>query len=162
MDDLTAQLLDSQDECTFIWGTRDGSPTGTIVSFFADRGRIWMTALVGSQRVRALESDPRCSVVITGKGTELGHARCSTLRGSSVLHRDDSARNWFFPIFAAVVLPDNPKGADGMVGAMNNPSNLIIEFVPDRVIPYDAHEQMVRANGGNPRKHPIRGIDRNI
>lgn len=29
---------------------------------------------------------------------------------------------------------------------MDNEANLVIEFEPDRVIPYDAHDAMLRAN----------------
>jgi hypothetical protein len=144
--ELVEKLLGAQDECTFIWTTRDGSATGTIVSYFAEDGQIWMTVLAGSKRARAIARDPRTSVVISGKGSDLGHARCATLRGTSALHSDADTRNWFFPRFAAAVLPDSERGAAGMIAMMNNEANLVVEFTPDRVIPYDAHDQMVAAN----------------
>ena len=146
MDPQSRALLEAQDECTLIWSTRDGSPTGTIVSYFAGGGSIWMTALSHSKRSRALARDPRATLVITGKGSELGHARCVTLRGHVDLHRDGDTRDWFFPRFARAVLPESPRGQAGMVQAMNNGANLVLEFIPREFIPYDAHEQMVAAN----------------
>ncbi len=146
MNDLAKSLLAAQDECTFVWTTRDGSPTGTIVSYLSEDGRIWMTALADSKRALAIARDPRASIVISGKGSELGHARCVTFRGSCRLHSDHETRDWFFPRFAQAVLPDSRRGASGMATMMNNESNLVIEFIPDRSIPYDAHEQMVLAN----------------
>ncbi len=146
MDTMSQALIDAQDECTLIWCTRDGSPTGTIVSYFAEGGSIWMTALRESNRARALSRDPRTALVISGKGSDLGHARCVTLRGSTMLHRDEATRDWFFPRFARAVLPDSERGQAGMAKSMNNPANLVLEFTPERAIPYDAHEAMVAAN----------------
>jgi hypothetical protein len=143
---LSEALLRTQDECTLIWRTRDGSCTGTIVSYFADGGHVWMTAAAGSIRARALARDPRTALVITGKGSALGHARCVTLRGETRLHRDAATRDWFFPRFAKAVLPDSERGQAGMARSMNNEGHLVLEFIPERTIPYDAHDQMVGAN----------------
>jgi general stress protein 26 len=146
MDPQSLALLEAQDECTLIWLTQDGSPTGTIVSYFAADDRLWMTALAQSPRCRALTRDPRATVTISGKGTALGHARCVTLRGHVSILRDDTTRDWFFPRFAAAVLPDSERSQVGMVRAMNSPANVVLEFAPQKVIPYDSHEQMVAAN----------------
>lgn len=149
-DPLTRQLLSSQDECTLIWNTADGGSTGTIVSFFAEAeaeaDAVWMTALTTAARSRAFRRDPRASVVLSGKGSPVGHARCTTLRGRVLLHDDEETRDWFFPRFAAAILPGSPRGQQGVVASMNNEANLVLQFVPERAIPYDAHAQMVAAN----------------
>lgn len=148
MVDLVRELLAAQNECTLIWRTTDGSATGAIVSYFAHEGRVYMTARAKSNRVRAIARDSRTTVVVSGKGTELGHARSVSLRGVCSIHQDAQKRDWFFPRFSRAVLPDSPRGAEQMTVMMNEKANVVLEFDPERIIPYDAHEQIVAANRG--------------
>jgi hypothetical protein len=146
MDAMSLALIEAQDECTLIWRTQDGSPTGTVVSYVADDGHLFMTALASSARCRALARDARATVVISGKGTEVGRARCVTLRGRVEIHHNAATRDWFLPRFAAAVLPDNERSQLMMVEAMNSSHNLVLDFTPEKFIPYDAHERMIAAN----------------
>lgn len=145
-DELSRSLLQGQNECSLSWITRDGSPASTIVSYLFKDNALWMTALAGSARVGAISRDNRVSVVITGKGADLGEARCVAMRGNCHIHRDAQTRNWFFPEFAGHVLPDSETGAAMMANAMNTADNLVLQFVPEKIIPYDAQKMMRAAN----------------
>ncbi|MCB1615491.1 MAG: pyridoxamine 5'-phosphate oxidase family protein, partial [Pseudomonadales bacterium] len=97
------ELLTQQNECTLSWVKRDGGPASTIVSFIYHDEKLWMTALAGSARVRAIRRDPRVSVVVSGKGTPLGHSRCVSLQGHCEIRDDQATRDLFFPLFAKAV-----------------------------------------------------------
>ena len=105
-----------------------------------------MTALEGSARVQAIGRNAATALVVSGRGTALGDARCISMRGECLIHRDAQVRDWFFPLFSQRVLPDSAAGAAGMAAMMNNAANTVLEFVPAKVIPYDAHEAMAAAN----------------
>lgn len=143
---LTEQLLLAQNECTIIWNLADGSATGAVVSYVWYDGAIWMTALAGSNRVAALRKEPRAAVVVSGKGSSLGHARSLTMRGECYIRDEAAVRDWFFPAFAHAVLPHSKKGQEAMAAAMATPDNLVLQFVPFKRIPYDAHEAMIAAD----------------
>ncbi len=146
MDNLAGQLLVQQNECTLCWVKADGSPAATIVSYVWHEGSVWMTAVAGSGRVRALQRNPRAAVVVSGKGTPLGDSRCVSLQGTVQLREEHAIRDWFFPAFARAVLPGSLKGAAMMAGMMHSPENLVLQFTPQHVIPWDSHKQMAMAN----------------
>ncbi len=146
MIDLVEQLLQQQNECTLCWTRADGSPAATIVSFLWADQSLWMTALAGCGRVRALERDARAAIAVTGKGTSLGMSRCVSMQGRCVVRREPEIRDWFFPAFAAAVLPGSRKGAAMMAGMLSGPENLVLQFAPERYIPHDSHEMMVMAD----------------
>ena len=58
MDELTQRLLVEQNECTLSWLKRDGRPAAAVVSFVLLDGRIAMTALETSARVKAIRRNP--------------------------------------------------------------------------------------------------------
>lgn len=146
MIDLVEQLLLQQNECSLSWIRADDSPAATVVSFVWANQSLWMTALAGSGRVRALERRPRAAVVVSGKGTTLGVSRCVSMQGRCVVRREQEIREWFFPAFASAVLPDSQKGAQMMASMMSGAENLVLQFLPERYIPYDSHDMMTRAN----------------
>ena len=146
MIDLVEQLLQQQNECTLCWTRADGSPAATIVSCLWAEQAVWMTAVAGSGRVKALARDGRAAVVLTGKGTALGESRCVSMPGQVVIRREAEIRDWFFPSFANAVLPGSPKGALMMAGMMHAPENLVLQFLPARYLPWDSHEMMAMAN----------------
>ena len=135
---LSQQLLNEQNECSFSWITADGSPAATVVSFVAYDDAIWMTALAGSARVRALQRNPKSAVVVSGKGTIVGHSRCLSLRGQCTIVNDRASRQRFFPAFASAVLRNSSKGAQTMATSMNSPENLVLKFIATKSIPYDS------------------------
>lgn len=142
LDKISTRLLSEQNECVLSWITQDGSPASTVVSFVCYDNRLWLTALAGSARVRAIGRDARVSIVISGKGSKVGHTRCLSLRGVCTVHSSEDIRDVFFPRFAEAVLPKSKMGAKMMSSSMNNASNLVLEFQAEKVIPYDAQKMM--------------------
>ncbi len=145
-DALTEKLFKHQNECTLSWITQDGSPASTVVSYLYHDGEIWMTALAGTPRVKAITRDPRVSVVVSGKGSKVGDTRCLSMRGRCQLLADQDTRDWFFPLFSRRVLHKSRVGASMMAKSMNNSSNLLLRFTPEKFIPYDARRAMQAAN----------------
>lgn len=145
-DPMSLKILDAQNECTLCWVTRDGSPAATVVSFLFADGCIWMTAEAGCARDIAISRDSRVAIVVSGKGSKAGDTRCVSMRGRCEILRDADSRDWFFPRFAKRVLHKSRIGARMMASSMNNHSNLVLKFTPDKVIPFDAQTMMKMAN----------------
>lgn len=146
MNDLVDRLLGEQNECTLCWVTKDGRPAATTVSFVHLDGDILMTALDSSARVKALRRNPNATVVISGKGCDVGHSRCVSMQGTCEIAANETVRDRFFPAFASVVLPDSEAGATMMANAMNSPENLVLIFKATKRMPYDAQVALDRAN----------------
>ncbi|MCB1702410.1 MAG: hypothetical protein KDI14_16435, partial [Halioglobus sp.] len=63
------ELVDKQIECNFIWTNKEGHGIGVIMNYVARDGSIWLTATRQRARIKALQRDPRASVVISSMGT---------------------------------------------------------------------------------------------
>lgn len=146
MNEIVARLLSEQNECTFGWVTNEGRPASTIVSFVAKADKIYMTALASSARVKALSRNSNAVVVISGKGSPVGHSRCVSMQGHCHVESDEATRDQFFPAFSKAVLPDSEKGAGFMARSMNTPENLVLVFTPNKVLPYDSQAMLDQAN----------------
>lgn len=146
LDKISLRLLNEQNECVLSWITQDGSPASTVVSFVYYDNALWMTAAAGSARVKALNRDPRASLVVNGSGSEVGHTRCLSLRGRCQLHQDKAVRDVFFPRFSKKVLAKSKMGAGLMSKGMNNSSNYVLQFIPNKAIPYDAQKMIKLAD----------------
>ena len=59
------ELVDKQIECNFIWTNKEGHGIGVIMNYVARDGSIWLTATRQRARIKALQRDPRASVVIS-------------------------------------------------------------------------------------------------
>lgn len=103
-----AELLEKQTECSVIFLGKDGWPRGVIMSFLYAHGCFWLTAVEGRIQTLAIENDPRVSIMVSGKGTDLGGRQMLSLRGRATLLRDGDARAWFYPRFARRLAPDDP------------------------------------------------------
>jgi len=134
-------LIGLQNECTFVWVTRDGSPMGVIMSYLEHDGRYWLTGSRFRKRFAALQREPRALVVITSAGTELHSGMTVSYKGTCVLHDDDETKGWFYPALAARL--HTAKGADYMrdfVRFLDTPNRLIIEFVPGTRVGFDGRK----------------------
>lgn len=146
LDKLAQDLLAAQNECTLSWITQDGSPAATVVSFLFAEGALWLTAERHAARIRAIRRNPRVAIVVSGSGSKMGHTRCVSLRGRCEILADAKTRDWFFPLFSRRVLNKSRIGASMMAKSMNNETNLVIRFVPEKAISYDAQKAMKLAN----------------
>ena len=146
MDDLVRRLLTEQNECTLSWLMRDGRPASTVVSFVWLDEKIALTALADSRRVGAIRRNPNVALVVSGKGSPVGHSRCVSIQGECSICEDQETRDRFFPAFSRAVLPASKRGAEMMSRAMNTPENLVLLVTPRKLIPYDAQASLDRAN----------------
>ncbi len=70
-DDDERLLLESQDECTFIWANKEGWPVGVIMSYVWRDGAFWLSVSSLRVRVAAVQRDPRVSVCVTSRGSSI-------------------------------------------------------------------------------------------
>ena len=116
------ELIGTQDECTLIWGRKDGWPVGLTMTYIYRDGRIWLTTSGQHARVLALKRDPRCCVVISSAGAgeipmvagsapTMRKGKATTIRGRCEILTDTATKSWFFREFAAAVFPDDPNGS---------------------------------------------------
>ena len=123
------ELLDAQGECTFVF-SRGGWPSGVVMSFIYAEGRFWLTAVTGRAHADALAADPRVTVVVSNRGTDLPGRRMVAVRGVAVVHTDEQTKRWFLPRFAAKHAPGDP---DAFVRLLDSPKRLVIEVHPIEV-----------------------------
>lgn len=146
MDELIRRLLTEQNECVLSWLMQDGCPASAVVSFVWLDEAIGLTALEGSPRVKAIRRNPNVALVVSGKGSPVGHSRCVSIRGECHVRSDREIRDRFFPAFSRAVLPASEAGAEQMARSMNTPENLVLLVTPRNLIPYDAQASLDRAN----------------
>lgn len=104
-----AELLEKQTECSVIFLGKDGWPRGVIMSFMFVDDCFWLTAVDGRIQTVAIENDPRVSIMVSGKGTDMGGRQMFSVRGKASVHRDQETKSWFFPRFAQRLAPDDPE-----------------------------------------------------
>ena len=66
-----AEMLDAQNECTFIWSNKEGWPVGVIMSYVFVDGKFWLTASSQRARISAVRRDPRVCIVVTSTGSKM-------------------------------------------------------------------------------------------
>ena len=98
--DQETELLAKQNECTFCWTTRDGSPMAVTMSYVYHQDRFWLTASGQRKRVPAVRRDGRVAVVITSSGTDVGPGRTVSYKGTARVLDDAVSKEWFYPALA--------------------------------------------------------------
>lgn len=131
------ELLDKQIECNFIWSNKSGHGVGVIMSYVAKDGRIWLTATEQRARIKALQRDPRASVVISSMGTDMGPGKTVTYMGRVVLHTDQATKDWFYPAMADIISPYPAPTPEAAMQHLDTPLRVIIEFIPEKAIKFD-------------------------
>lgn len=131
------ELLDKQVECNFIWVNKDGHGLGVIMNYVARDGSIWLTATKQRPRIKALQRDPRASVVITSTGTDMGPGKQITYKGRVVLHEDQATKDWFYPAMAEVISPYPAPTPEAALQHLDTPLRVIIELIPEMTIAFD-------------------------
>lgn len=104
-----ADLLEHQTECSLIFAGKDGWPRGVIMSFLYADDCFWLTAVEGRVQTVALENDPRVSVMVSSRGTDLAGRQMLSVRGRATVLRDDETKAFFFPRFARRLAPGDPE-----------------------------------------------------
>jgi len=145
-EDVQEQLLSIQRECVFNWATKDGWPMGVIMSCMWRDDRMWLTAGANRHRISAIRRDPRCSIVVTSTGTDLGPGKTVTIKGRCIIHEDRETKQWFYPAFSAHLNPD-PAGAEAFCKRLDSPVRVVLEVVPEKRITYDGIKMLQHSLG---------------
>ena len=142
-DALKEKILTSQNECTFMWGTRDGSPSGTLLTYVWHEGSLWMSSHSDMPRIRAVRKNPKVAVTVSSAGTEHGVCRSITFRGTCRIHEMTSpVAEEFAKAFIAHLKPRTEKGATYIRKALTGPGQVALEVVPEREIRWDGHDYL--------------------
>lgn len=131
------ELLAGQNECSFVWSTRDGWPVGVIMSYVWRDGKVWLTASRRRKRIAAIQRDERVSIIVSGLGTPMGPGKTVTLKGRCRLRDDDETKAWFYPALAAAIFPDNPRRQQNFSRFLDSPGRVILEVTPVGTISHD-------------------------
>ena len=131
-----ARLLELQDECTFGWVTKDGSPMSSIVNFVYDRGLFFVTTAVQRPRVKALMRDPRCVIVISSKGTAISVSQTVTYKATVEILSDRETKDWFYPALSARKHRDIEKARE-YAAMLDSPDRVILRITPVKRVSYD-------------------------
>lgn len=131
------ELLTSQNECSFVWSTKDGWPVGVIMSFVWRDGRIWLTSSRQRKRISAVQRDDRVSVIVSGLGTAMGAGKTVTFKGHCRLVDDADVKAWFYPALAAAIFPGAERRQENFIRFLDSPGRVILEVTPVGVISHD-------------------------
>ena len=132
------RLLTEQNECTFMWVTKDGQAFGVIMSYFFRDGRFWLTSAEKRVRVAAVRRTGHAGVVVTSKGTSLGTGKTLSVRGTCTVHADRTMLDWMLPELAKVLRPDSEEGAAAMLEHLDTPNRVVLELTPEYQLTFDS------------------------
>ncbi|MFM7537301.1 MAG: pyridoxamine 5'-phosphate oxidase family protein [Acidimicrobiales bacterium] len=145
--DREAELIDQQNECTFGWVTRDGSPMAAIMSYLEHDGKFWMTASGQRKRIAAVRRDPRCVVTITSPGTKMGSGKTVTYKGIAAVHDDDETKAWFYPALAERLMGRwGSERVTEFANMLNSPRRVIISIEKGTRVAYDGDKMRDATN----------------
>jgi nitroimidazol reductase NimA-like FMN-containing flavoprotein (pyridoxamine 5'-phosphate oxidase superfamily) len=133
-DDRREELLRAQRECTFTWASRDGQPVGVTMSYLWHDGFIWLACTKRRKRTRAVQRDPRVSIVVSSAGTSLGPSKSLTYLGRCEVLEDPDSKRWFFTTLADTVFGDNEAPKAGFISSMDTPNRVVLKVTPGRLV----------------------------
>jgi len=136
-DDVEQEMLDLQNECTFIWSNKEGWPVGVIMSYVYRDGKFWLTATSQRARISAVRRDPRVCIVVTSTGSKMHRNKTVTYKGTCTIRDDQATKDWFYPALAAVVQPDNQEFQELFAKFLDSPRRVVLEVEPTQRIGYD-------------------------
>lgn len=136
-DDTEQEMLDAQNECTFIWSNKEGWPVGVIMSYVFHDGKFWLTATSQRARISAVRRDPRVCIVVTSTGSKMARNKTVTYKGTCTVHDDRETMDWFYPALAAALQPNNAAGQALFAKFLDSPRRVVLEVTPTQRIGYD-------------------------
>ena len=131
------ELVDKQIECNFVWTNKAGHGLGVIMNYLSRDGSIWLTATRQRARIKALQRDPRATVVISSMGTDMGPGKQITYKGSVVLHEDQATKDWFYPAMADLISPYPAPTPEAAIAYLDTPLRVVIELIPEMSLLFD-------------------------
>jgi general stress protein 26 len=136
-DDVEQEMLRVQNECTFIWATKEGWPVGVIMSYVFREGRFWLTASSQRARISAVRRDPRVCVVVTSTGSKMARNKTVTYKGICTVRDDHETKGWFYPELSAALQGDDEDRRRVFAKFLDSPRRVILEVEPTQRIGYD-------------------------
>ena len=146
--DREAALLDAQTECTFMWTTSAGDPVGVIMNFVYHDDAFWLTCTRRRKRVPAVEARPRVAISISSRGTDIGVSQAVTYKGDATVLDDRATLDWFYPVLAAKVRPDDDTAQAAFVSHLDSPGRVVIRIDPDARIGFDSEAMFANSPAG--------------
>ena len=148
------ELLEKQNECSFIWTNKQGEPVGVVMCYLAAKGKLWLCMTEERARVAAVRRDPRTCVIISSAGTDMRTGKAVTYKGTSVVHAHDAPllKGWFFEAYAARLHRGSDREKIRQIMAdIDIPERVVIEFTPTKSIGYDGDKMAAKVpgTGGN-------------
>ena len=131
------ELVDKQIECNFVWTNKAGHGLGVIMNYLSRDGSIWLTATRQRARIKALQRDPRATVVISSMGTDMGPGKQITYKGRVVLHEDQATKDWFYPAMADLISPYPAPTPEAAIAYLDTPLRVVIELIPEMSLLFD-------------------------
>ncbi|MEN3952098.1 pyridoxamine 5'-phosphate oxidase family protein [Iodidimonas sp. SYSU 1G8] len=139
-EDAERQLIEAQNECTFMWSTKEGWPVGVIMSYVFHEGCFWLSVSSLRVRVQAVERDPRVSISITGKGVDVPGGRSLTYKGTCEVLRDRETIDWFLPALAKRLRWGDEEAQKLFVKLNDTPNRRVLKVTPVKRIGYDGQK----------------------
>jgi nitroimidazol reductase NimA-like FMN-containing flavoprotein (pyridoxamine 5'-phosphate oxidase superfamily) len=136
-DEIEHEMLQLQNECTFIWSNKEGWPVGVIMSYVYRDGSFWLTASSQRARISAVRRDPRVCVVVTSTGSKMSRNRTVTYKGTCTVRDDQETKDWFYPALAAAIMPGDEARQAVFTRFLDSPRRVILEVQPTQRIGYD-------------------------
>ena len=133
-------LIGAQNECTFMWSTKESWPVGVIMSYVYDRGYFWLSVSSLRVRVQAVARDPRTSISITSKGCEMEAPLSLTYKGTCEVLRDQETIDWFLPTLAKRLRAGDEQAQKDFVRLNNTPNRRVLKFKPVKKIGFDSRK----------------------
>ena len=141
-----SELLDAQTECTFVFRTEEGWPSGVIMSFVRAEGAFWLTAVETRPHAKALTADPRVTLVVSNAGTGSPGRQMLAIRGVALVHRDRPTKEWFFEKFTSRMQPADPAS---FARLLDSPKRVVFEVRPVAVaVSHDSRKMPGNGRGG--------------
>jgi len=133
-------LIQAQNECTFMWSTKEGWPVGVIMSYVFKEECFWLSVSSLRVRVQAVERDPRASISITSKGSKLSTGLSLTYKGTCEVFKDQNTIDWFLPALGERLRPGNEEARRVFVELNNTENRRVIKFTPTKKIGFDGRK----------------------
>ncbi|HEV7976096.1 hypothetical protein [Amycolatopsis sp.] len=142
-----AKLVAEQDELTFTWLTKDGSPMSAIMSYVrGDDGRLWMLALSERKRVKAILRDNRVAATISGVGTLFGWGCTVSWKGLATVHDDRETVRWLLPQMGRRIGLAEGEELDSWVRVEDSPTRVAIAMETTVRVSFDIRKRKARTN----------------
>ena len=133
-------LIAVQNECTFMWSTKDGWPVGVIMSYVYTRGFFWLSVSSLRVRVQAVAREPRTSISITSKGCDLEAPFSLTYKGTCEVLSDQETIDWFLAALAKRLRAGDEDAQREFVRLNNTVNRRVLKFKPVKTIGFDSRK----------------------